>query len=86
MDEVGVFEAKTKLSALLDRVEKGEEILITRHGKPVARLTAPGRRWTRESARAAMDRLLELRKGNTLGPDLTVQDLIDETRGRKSSS
>ena len=38
MIEVGAFEAKNKLSALLDRVEQGEEIIITRHGRPVARL------------------------------------------------
>ncbi|MCB1497924.1 MAG: type II toxin-antitoxin system Phd/YefM family antitoxin [Bauldia sp.] len=38
---VGAFEAKTKLSELLDRVENGEEIVITRRGKPVARLTMP---------------------------------------------
>jgi len=36
--EVGAFEAKTKLSALLDQVEKGEEVVITRRGRPVARL------------------------------------------------
>jgi prevent-host-death family protein len=35
---VGVFEAKNKLSELLDRAERGEEIVITRNGKPVARL------------------------------------------------
>ena len=41
MREVGVLEAKTHLSALLDAVERGgEEIVITRHGKPVARLSA----------------------------------------------
>jgi prevent-host-death family protein len=40
MITVGAFEAKTKLSELLDRVERGEEVLITRHGKPVARLIA----------------------------------------------
>lgn len=40
MITVGAFEAKTKLSELLDRVERGEEVLITRHGKPVARLVA----------------------------------------------
>lgn len=43
MVTVGVFEAKTKLSELLDRVAQGEEIMITRHGKPVARLVAPER-------------------------------------------
>jgi prevent-host-death family protein len=38
MKQVGVFEAKTHLSALLDEVEKGGEVTITRHGKPVAKL------------------------------------------------
>ena len=38
MTEIGAFEAKNKLGSLLDRVESGEEIVITRHGKPVARL------------------------------------------------
>jgi prevent-host-death family protein len=38
MKHVGIFEAKTHLSALLDEVEKGGEVTITRHGKPVARL------------------------------------------------
>lgn len=36
--EVGAFEAKTHLSRLLDEVEKGARIVITRHGKPVAEL------------------------------------------------
>jgi prevent-host-death family protein len=38
MKHVGIFEAKTHLSSLLDEVEKGGEVTITRHGKPVARL------------------------------------------------
>jgi prevent-host-death family protein len=38
MAEVNVYEAKTHLSRLLDRAEGGEEIVITRHGRPVARL------------------------------------------------
>jgi prevent-host-death family protein len=38
MDEIGVFEAKNKLSELLDRAERGEEVVITRRGKPVAKL------------------------------------------------
>ena len=38
MQEVGAFEAKNRLGALLDRVEQGEEIVITRRGKPVAKL------------------------------------------------
>jgi len=35
---VGAYEAKTRLSELLERVEAGEEITITKHGAPVARL------------------------------------------------
>ena len=38
MKQVGVFEAKTTLSSLIDQVEQGGEIVITRHGKPVAKL------------------------------------------------
>ena len=38
MLEVGAYEAKTNLSRLLERVEKGERITLTRHGLPVAML------------------------------------------------
>jgi prevent-host-death family protein len=38
MKNVGIFEAKTHLSSLLDEVEKGAEVTITRHGRPVAKL------------------------------------------------
>ncbi len=38
MIEIGAFEAKNTLGGLLDRVERGEEIVISRRGKPVARL------------------------------------------------
>ena len=41
MREVGAFEAKTHLSALLDEAVRGETIIITSRGRPVARLTAP---------------------------------------------
>jgi prevent-host-death family protein len=40
MTEVGMHEAKTKLSQLVERAEAGEDIVITRNGKPVARLAA----------------------------------------------
>ncbi len=42
MITVGAFEAKTKFSELLDRVERGEEIVVTRHGKTVARIVPEG--------------------------------------------
>ena len=40
MKQVTVYQAKTQLSALLTAVEKGEEVVVTRHGKPIARITA----------------------------------------------
>ena len=43
MRTVGLFEAKQKLSKLVERAEEGERIGITRRGKPVARLTAVDR-------------------------------------------
>jgi prevent-host-death family protein len=44
METVGAFDAKTHLAALLERVEKGETFLITRHGRPVAQLSPVERR------------------------------------------
>jgi prevent-host-death family protein len=44
MVEVSVAEAKAKLSLLLTRAESGEDILITRRGQPIARLTAAPRK------------------------------------------
>ena len=57
--KVGTFEAKTKLSELLDRVESGEDVLITRRGKEVARLV--GIRQERANEREAIyDKLMAI--------------------------
>jgi prevent-host-death family protein len=79
MDEIGAFEAKNKLSALLERVERGEEILITRRGKPVARLVPPVQAPSREAAREAAKRIIERSRSVTLGR-LKIKDLIAEGR------
>jgi prevent-host-death family protein len=50
MSELAVFEAKTRLSELLDRVQAGEEIVITRRGTPVARLVPPHPKASRKRA------------------------------------
>jgi prevent-host-death family protein len=55
--EIGAFEAKNKLGMLLDRVEYGEEITITRHGKPIARLVPNTTRIDTLQARAALERI-----------------------------
>lgn len=57
MLEIGAFEAKNTLGSLLDRVEHGEEIVITRHGKPVARLVPNTGGTDRAQARAALARI-----------------------------
>jgi prevent-host-death family protein len=67
MREVGAFEAKNKLSQLLDEVERGEEITITRHGKEVARLVPARQGFNREEARAAVRRIRERAQQNKLG-------------------
>ena len=57
--EIGAFEAKNTLGSLLDRVERGEEIIITRHGRPVAKLVPNEIRIDREQVQAAFDRIRE---------------------------
>lgn len=79
MHEVGAFEAKNKLSALLERVERGEEILITRRGKPIAKLVPATPRAGPVAAREAAERILERSRSATLG-ELEIKDLIAEGR------
>lgn len=57
MQEIGAFEAKNRLGALLDRVQNGEEIVITRHGIPVARLVPNSGRIDRSQVKAAIERI-----------------------------
>ena len=78
MITVGSFEAKTHLSALLDQVARGEEVVITRHGKPVARLVKIDE-FDRARADAAFEELKRLRENTTLG-GLSWKDLRDEGR------
>ena len=78
MIEVGAFDAKTHLSSLLDKVSRGEEVLITRRGLPVARLI-PADRSERAGTEDAIQELRALRAGSRLGGlDWTV--LRDEGR------
>ena len=60
MGTVTAFDAKTRFGELLDRVARGEEIVITRHDKPVARIVPEGRQ-SLEAVRAAIDGLRALR-------------------------
>lgn len=79
MREVGAFEAKTHLSALLDEVARGETIIITRRGRPVARLTAPEAP-DREAAIAAASTLHRLRKRVGWATTEDILQMRDEGR------
>lgn len=78
MITVGAFEAKTHLSSLLDKVAKGEEVVITKHGKAVARLIG-AQALDNAQALEAFEQLKALRKTTTLG-GLSWKELRDEGR------
>lgn len=79
MTRIGAYDARTHFAELLDRAEAGERITITRHGREVAVL-GPVSPSTDRTAAEAVVGLLELRRGQTLGPDLSLRDLVDEGR------
>ena len=79
MREIGAFEAKNKLGTLLDWVAQGEEVLITRRGKAVARLVPAEPGIDRERGRRAADNIRARSVGVTLG-GLRIKELIDEGR------
>jgi prevent-host-death family protein len=76
---VGAYEAKTHFSELLQRVEQGQEVTITRHGSPIARLVPMAKKHTPEERREAIARMRELNRGLSLGR-LTIKSLIAEGR------
>jgi prevent-host-death family protein len=79
MVTVGSYEAKTRLPQLLRMVGDGERIMITRHGHPIALLIpAPG--VPERSTDETIQELAEFGKGRRLGPDLSVEDLIEDGR------
>jgi prevent-host-death family protein len=79
MVTVGSFEAKTHLPQLLERVLRGEKILITRHGRPAAMLV-PAPADDTKNVKEVIAQMKALRRGNCLGEGLSVRDLIDEGR------
>lgn len=79
MKEVGAFEAKNRLGQLLDWVEAGEEVVITRRGKAVARLVPPSSSFSRARSQEAVQRIRTMREGVTL-QGVAIKDLINEGR------
>jgi prevent-host-death family protein len=72
MKHLSVSEAKAKFSEMLDQVEHGETIAITRHGKVIAHI-APNADARRLRARKAMEGIMELRKHTK---PVTVEEII----------
>jgi prevent-host-death family protein len=76
---IGLFEAKTHLSELVARAERGEEVIITRHSRPVAKLVPVAPEGPDAAARrAAVDALLAGARGRSLAMDWKA--LCDEGR------
>jgi prevent-host-death family protein len=76
---VGSYEAKTHLPALLERVQAGERITITKHGVPVAILVPAGTRGKKDT-REVIAQLKAFGRGRKLPEGVTVRDLITEGR------
>ena len=81
MTTMGIYEARTHLSELLDHVAKGRKILITRRGKPAALLGPPPKHDQRDVHHVVQEMLaFRDREGPTLGGQVTIRELIDEGR------
>ncbi len=83
MITMGFYEARTRLSELVERVAKGKRILITRRGRPAA-LLGPAPNEARRDVRQAVKAMFAFRdrEGPTLGGQVTLRELINE--GRRS--
>ena len=84
MKHVGMFEAKTHLSSLVDEVEKGGQVIISRHGKPVAKLVSADDAFTAEKIAARRKAIAELRemarkRGLRVSPD-EIKSWIEDGR------
>jgi prevent-host-death family protein len=77
MRKVGLFEAKQKLSELVERASEGEKIGITKHGKLAAMLVAPR---SQLSAKEIFDQIEAIRKNARGTKKLNIKALIEEGR------
>ena len=79
MEKIAAFDAKTHLSALLDRVAKGEKITITRHGVPAAMLVPVGDEGATVNHREIVEGFRALRQRVTRGK-MSVREMVNEGR------
>lgn len=79
--QVSTFDAKTHLSALLDKVaHDGEIIIITRRGKPVAKISPVDEKHNKAQIKKAIAAIKTIGGKNTLGKDMTIRELIGRDR------
>lgn len=78
MRTIGSYELKTHLAEILDAVEHGQTVIVTRHGKPVARIM-PNDKEKRERGKRAADGLRKFRR-TRLPKGVTIRSLIVEGR------
>lgn len=80
MKSVGSYEAKTHLPQLLNRVEQGESILITKRGKPIAKIVPATEVEGRDVNQVIANlRAFSQKQARTLG-DITIRELVEEGR------
>jgi prevent-host-death family protein len=78
MDHIGIYDAKARLSQLVEEVMAGGEVVITKRGKPVARLVAPEAPHKSSPARAAKRIRALCERLNVRG--INVRKLIEQGR------
>jgi prevent-host-death family protein len=77
---IGAFEAKTHFSKIIDKAERGEDFVITKRGKPVAKII-PFEQKTEMTFKEAVEQMQELRKNYRGKPgDFNVREAIEEGR------
>lgn len=76
--EVGAYEAKTHLPSLLERVQHGERVTITKHGVPVA-LLVPVVPVSKPDLHAVIEELKTFAKGHSAG-GMSIREMIEEGR------
>jgi prevent-host-death family protein len=78
--QIGAFEAKTHFSSIIDKAEKGEDFIVTRRGKPVAKII-PFKKEAEMTWEEALDQFKELRKNYRGKPgSFNIRGAIEEGR------
>jgi len=80
MDRVGIFEAKARLSELVDKAERGRETTITRNGKVVARLVPASKTSSGSPNGAVIDRIAAFSKTLKVKGRVNIRELIKDGR------